>query len=107
MARFGHTRRDQLAHAVGSLESVGAPLLGAVFTMVPTRGGSAYSYSYSYGYYGNEKGARSSPRELAALNPPKIEDPDGVPPSPNADGVDTGAELPYPVGRRRRREGVD
>ncbi|BBY17630.1 chromosome partitioning protein [Mycolicibacterium litorale] len=49
MARFGHTKREQLAHAVESLESVGAPLLGAVFTMVPTRG----SGSYSYGYYGD------------------------------------------------------
>ncbi|MGE2715275.1 polysaccharide biosynthesis tyrosine autokinase [Mycolicibacterium litorale] len=49
MARFGQTKREQLAHAVESLESVGAPLLGAVFTMVPTRG----SGSYSYGYYGD------------------------------------------------------
>lgn len=49
MARFGHTKREQLAHAVESLQSVGAPLLGAVFTMVPTRA----SGSYSYAYYGD------------------------------------------------------
>lgn len=48
VARFGHTRRDQLAHAAASLESVGAPLLGAVFTMIPPRSGGSYGYSYSY-----------------------------------------------------------
>lgn len=46
MSRFGHTKREQLTHAVGSLESVGAPLLGAVLTMMPSRGRSSYSYSY-------------------------------------------------------------
>ena len=61
IARFGHTKRDHLAHAVGTLESVGAPLLGAVFTMMPTRGGSAYSYNYTY--YGADN-ANRRPREL-------------------------------------------
>ena len=46
MARFGQTKREQLAHAVGTLEDVGAPLLGAVFTMTPTRGNASYSYNY-------------------------------------------------------------
>lgn len=50
MARYGHTKREHLSHAVGSLHSVGAPLLGAVFTMTPMRGGG--TYSYNYGYYG-------------------------------------------------------
>lgn len=48
MTRFGQTKRDQLAHAVGYLTDVGAPILGAVFTMTPTRGTSSYEYSYSY-----------------------------------------------------------
>ncbi|WP_193046296.1 polysaccharide biosynthesis tyrosine autokinase [Mycolicibacterium baixiangningiae] len=61
MARFGQTRRDQLTHAVGSLTDVGASVLGAVFTMTPTRGGSAYSYSYSY--YGEDSAASSSKAE--------------------------------------------
>ena len=54
VTRFGHAKREQLIHAVGSLEDVGAPLLGAVFTMVPVRGGSSdgYSYGYSYSSYG-------------------------------------------------------
>ncbi|EID16745.1 polysaccharide biosynthesis tyrosine autokinase [Mycolicibacterium phlei] len=55
MARFGQTKREQLGHAVGHLKDVGAPLLGAVFTMTPLRGSSYnynynYNYSYSYGY---------------------------------------------------------
>lgn len=57
MARYGQTRREQLAHAVESLKSVGAPLLGAVFTMVPMRG--LNSYSYDYRYYG-ETGDKSA-----------------------------------------------
>lgn len=61
MARFGQTRREQLTHAVESLEDVGATVLGAVFTLTPMRGGSSYSYSYSY--YGEDppkKAARTS-----------------------------------------------
>jgi receptor protein-tyrosine kinase len=46
MARFGQTKREQLAHAVGNLEDVGARPLGAVFTMTPERGHAKYSYSY-------------------------------------------------------------
>lgn len=58
MARFGETKREQLAHSVKTLQNVGATLLGAVFTMTPTRGSSYYSsYDYSYGYYG--EGTRS------------------------------------------------
>lgn len=52
MTRHGQTKRDQLAHAVDNLQSVGAPLLGAVFTMMPIRGRSSYDYSYSY--YGSD-----------------------------------------------------
>lgn len=72
ISRFGQTKRDQLTHAVGNLASVGAPLLGAVFTMLPTRGSSAYSYSYSY--YGTDKEPRSTrgdpPSSQAGLSPP-------------------------------------
>ena len=53
IARFGETKREQLAHAVGNLENVGARILGAVFTMTPARGNASYSYSYSY--YGDDK----------------------------------------------------
>ncbi|MEZ0359026.1 polysaccharide biosynthesis tyrosine autokinase [Mycobacterium sp. SA01] len=50
MSRFGQTKRDHLAHAIGILRDVGATVLGAVFTMTPTRGSSRYSYNYSYNY---------------------------------------------------------
>lgn len=102
MARFGHTKRDQLTHAVGNLEGVGAPLLGAVFTLMPTRGSSAYSYSYSY--YGTDIPQGSSPRgpatEPAALKPvpPKKEESDlEARPDPKTDIAPTS-------GRRRRAE---
>ncbi|WP_178360991.1 polysaccharide biosynthesis tyrosine autokinase [Mycolicibacterium hippocampi] len=93
MARFGQTRREQLTHAVGSLESVGAPLLGAVFTMMPTRGNSSYSYSYSY--YGEEGVRRSSARELRSESSPPP-----MPPGPAPEVVEQG-------GRRRRREATE
>jgi receptor protein-tyrosine kinase len=60
MARFGESKRQQLAHAVGILEDVGAPLLGAVLTMTPARGDGSYSYRYSY-YYGDDNTERPSP----------------------------------------------
>ena len=55
VAKFGHTK--MVSHAAAALRDVGAPLLGAVFTMMPTRG--AQSYSYEYAYYGDDD-ARSS-----------------------------------------------
>lgn len=61
LARFGQTKQEQLTHAVGNLRDVGAPLLGAVFTMTPARGGSSYSYSY----YGDRKAPSRSPESAA------------------------------------------
>lgn len=52
MARYGQTKREQLAQAIGNLRDVGATVLGAAFTMTSTRGSA---YSYSYGYYGDER----------------------------------------------------
>lgn len=67
MARFAQTKREQLAHAVGTLGDVGAPLLGAVFTMTPARGNA--SYSYNYGYYGNDGARHPSPLLRLARTP--------------------------------------
>ncbi|MHA0286114.1 polysaccharide biosynthesis tyrosine autokinase [Mycobacterium sp. C3-094] len=64
MTRFGNTKREQLAHAVGSLESVGAPLRGAVFTLMPTRGNSVYSYNYTY--YGLDNDHRRTGKSKAS-----------------------------------------
>jgi receptor protein-tyrosine kinase len=58
MARYGKTKREQIAYAVRSLGDVGAKLLGAVLTMTPSRKSASYNYSYS-GYYGVSK---SKPR---------------------------------------------
>ena len=72
MARFGQTKREQLAHAVGCLADVGATLLGAVLTIVPTRGGS---YSYNYSYYGETRSSRTPPpaESPAAVGEPSTE----------------------------------
>lgn len=53
--RAGETKRDQLAHAIGVLRDVDANVLGAVLTMLPTRGSGSYNYSYNY-YYGGSYG---------------------------------------------------
>ena len=58
IVRAGKTKRDQLRHATGILNDVGATVLGGVLTMMPTRGSGVYSYNYYYYYggsYGDEK----------------------------------------------------
>ena len=49
ITRYGQTTRDQLGHSVENLRDVGAPLLGAIFTMTRTGGNSSYSYGSYYG----------------------------------------------------------
>lgn len=106
MARFGQTKREQLTHAVGNLQSVGAPLLGAVFTLMPTRGSSSYSYNYTY--YGQDVAQSSSKRK--AVNTPELNAPPAIAINTAASGS---GETPVPVegkvtgGKRRRREGAD
>jgi receptor protein-tyrosine kinase len=80
MTRFGQTKRDQLTHAVGILEDVGARLLGAVFTMTPDRGHVAYSYSY----YGDDQARRSS-------SPHPLTEPPAPSPPPRTDVVQQAA----------------
>lgn len=53
VSRYGHTKREQLTHAVENLADVDASVLGVVFTLTPTRGGS--SYAYNYRYYGESE----------------------------------------------------
>lgn len=45
IARFGKTKEAELANAVASLKTVGARILGGVFTMTPARGRASYSHS--------------------------------------------------------------
>jgi receptor protein-tyrosine kinase len=70
VVKAGKTRRDQLAHAIGMLNDVGATLLGAVLTMMPTRGSGAYSYNYYYsgGSYGDDE-----TRSAASVTPLGVE----------------------------------
>jgi receptor protein-tyrosine kinase len=62
VVKAGKTRRDQLAHAIGMLNDVGAKLLGSMLTMMPTRGSGAYSYNYYYygGSYGDGAAGQAS-----------------------------------------------
>jgi capsular exopolysaccharide synthesis family protein len=73
VVKAGKTRRDQLSHAIGMLHDVGATLLGAVLTMMPTRGSGAYSYNYYYygGSYGDEK-SKLKPAVLAAATTAEV-----------------------------------
>ncbi len=105
MARHGRTKREQLGQAVGSLEDVGAPLLGAVFTMVPARGGG--SYSYSYGYYG-EDAARRPARPITTTAGTAAPQADGVDNPPAEDEIIKAVRSTSDdrKGRRRRREGA-
>jgi capsular exopolysaccharide synthesis family protein len=65
VVKAGKTRQDQLKHAIGMLNDVGATLLGAVLTMMPTRGSGAYSYNYYYS--GGSYGDGGSPSAASAL----------------------------------------
>ena len=67
VAKAGETRQDQLSHAIRTLSDVGATLLGAVLTMMPTRGSGAYSYNYYYygGNYGDDKSQNPASTQIA------------------------------------------
>ena len=75
VVKAGKTRRDQLSHAIGMLNDVGATLLGAVLSMMPTRGSGAYSYNYSYygGSYGDEK--KQTPNRKQRSEPAEVNSP--------------------------------
>lgn len=49
VVRHGKTTRDQLAHAIERLDSVGAKTLGVVINMTSGRSGTGYGYGYGYG----------------------------------------------------------
>ena len=63
VVKAGKTKREHLAHAIDTLNDVGAVALGAVLNMMPVRGGGAYSYNYySAAGYGDDS------REVANAN---------------------------------------
>jgi receptor protein-tyrosine kinase len=63
VVRSGKTKRDQVEYSAGILRDVGAPVLGAVLTMMPTRGSGANSYNYYYygGSYGDQRPPDNTP----------------------------------------------
>ncbi|BBY59372.1 polysaccharide biosynthesis tyrosine autokinase [Mycolicibacterium sarraceniae] len=69
VVRAGKTKRDQLRHAIGMLNDVGATLLGAVLTMMPTRGSGAYSYN-NYYFYGGESYGDKRPKRTKLESAP-------------------------------------
>ncbi|QRZ08326.1 polysaccharide biosynthesis tyrosine autokinase [Mycolicibacterium austroafricanum] len=100
MARYGQTRREQLTHAVESLRNVGAPLLGAVFTLTPTRRNTAYTYSY-YGEYGSTRSASNEVSKSRQSDP-------NNPAGPSSTVGEPGNGIAQPTGgRRRKREQTD
>ncbi|WP_032400336.1 polysaccharide biosynthesis tyrosine autokinase [Rhodococcoides fascians] len=48
VTRYGHTKNNELARAIGNLDTIGAHILGVVLAMTPSRKGDMYSYSYNY-----------------------------------------------------------
>jgi non-specific protein-tyrosine kinase len=59
IARYGTTKRDQLARSAESLlDGVGARILGCVINMTPKRGPDAYYYGYAYSYNDRSRGAQ-------------------------------------------------
>lgn len=48
VARHGHTKREELTRALGNLHQVGAPVLGVILTMAPSKGKRDYDYRHYY-----------------------------------------------------------
>lgn len=99
VVKAGKTRRDQLTHAVGMLNDVGATLLGAVLTMMPTRGSGAYSYNYYYygGTYGDEKSMPTASLPTTDVRGSEVDDATETAVSE----IKTGARITNPAGEKR------
>lgn len=97
VVRFGSSRLDQISHAVRNLESVGAPLLGTVFTLMPARGSSSYNYNYSYS-------ATDSSQPLSRRQP--FHQPSALSPPPQSKDVTepSSSDVGQPAGSRRKGE---
>jgi receptor protein-tyrosine kinase len=68
VARHGKTTRDQIAGAVGRLDSVAGHLLGTVANMTPAKR-SSYGYSYSYGYAPEAGRSKKTPESRTSRAP--------------------------------------
>lgn len=70
ITRYGHTKREQLSHAIRTLEDVDAKICGTVLTFMPMQGASSYHYHYHYDETNN------ATSRVATLRPRRV-------PSPN------------------------
>jgi len=68
LARFGETKREQLALAIENLRKVEARILGAILTMIPPRRSASYAYT-SYGDVG-------TPPSSSPVMPPRHKAPE-------------------------------
>lgn len=66
ITKHASTKRDQLARAVGNLESVGARILGTVITMTPANKRGGYEYKY---YYETDPSIPKMQNPVAAATP--------------------------------------
>jgi capsular exopolysaccharide synthesis family protein len=64
VVRHGRTTREEVTRSLDALDSVGARVLGSVFSMVPTSGPG----SYGYGYYQGEYASRTDRPRLVTFD---------------------------------------
>lgn len=65
-AASGKTKKQELSGALRALENAGVPMLGAVVTMLPTKGPDSYGYgAYTYGSTHDLDGETSTDRRRA------------------------------------------
>ncbi|MBY4036020.1 polysaccharide biosynthesis tyrosine autokinase [Rhodococcus fascians] len=120
VTRYGHTKSNELARAIGNLETIGAHVLGVVLALTPSKKGDMYSYSYNYTADTNlprqvvppvpapaPQGPVQHPTPAAAPTPPQAAStyPGSAQPAPSAP-TDTArtAVSAAPYGRARRPE---
>jgi capsular exopolysaccharide synthesis family protein len=70
VCRYKNTKRDQLRSAIQALESVSAPVLGTIFTMVPKTGPRAYAQYYAC--YRTHLPTQRAPQMKVAPPPPSV-----------------------------------
>ena len=100
-------QRDQLAHAVTNLRSVGANLLGAVFTMMPIRGTGTYSYGYAYKYYGEDDSDVTRKAKSSAKRDSSESQHSSGPLHSSDPLAELAADSPQAPHRRRRQTGAE
>jgi receptor protein-tyrosine kinase len=99
VTRYGHTKSNELARAIGNLETIGARVLGVVLALTPSKKGDMYSYSYNY------TADTNLPRQVvppvpapAPQGPVEPSGPVAAPTPPQAASTSTGSAQSAPSG---------